>query len=191
MPRLFPKEPVILLETIAVTDRATMNEAAACRTLKPELSRSDVPVVAKKQITVPVLEKNSFGKGVQVSGQTLKRGADHALKTIKKAVAFVLPLLNDDGSPHDSGNSVDDIDAKVLHFMFCLLEGKNTVDDVKEEEAKDDVVAKAKCKVKAVVKHQHQIQTKHPPSILATGSSFMAGLLSNCMAQRLLRKNTF
>jgi hypothetical protein len=108
-----------------------------------------VPVIAGKQTTVPVLEKNSFGKGAQVSGRVLKRGADDALKTIKKAVSFVLSLLNDDGSPHNSGNRVDDVDAKVLDFMLCLLKGKNTVDDVKEDKAEDDVVAEAKHEVEA------------------------------------------
>jgi hypothetical protein len=37
----------------------------------------------------------------------LKRGADEALKTIKKTVTFVLPLLNDDGTPILSGTTVN------------------------------------------------------------------------------------
>jgi hypothetical protein len=66
------------------------------------------------------------------------------LKTIKKAVASVLPLLNDDGTPIQPGLTIFDIDAKVLVFMFFLLKGKNTVDDVEEDEAEDDVKAKSK-----------------------------------------------
>jgi hypothetical protein len=131
------------VETIAVTDPTSTNLAGTCKTLKSELSRSDMPVVAGKQITVQILEKNSFANGIHVSGRTLKRGADDALKTIKKAVAFVLPLLNDDGSPKLSGTTHDDIDFKVLDFMFGLLKGKNTVDDAEEDEAEDEVEAES------------------------------------------------
>jgi hypothetical protein len=134
-------------EMIAVTDpdqsSTNLDTTGLSLTLKTELSRSDVPVVAGKQITVQVLAKTNFNNGVQVTGRTLKRGADEALKTIKKAVAFVLPLLNDDGSPIQSGMTVDDIDAKVLDFMFCLLKGKNSVDDAEEDEAEDDVEAES------------------------------------------------
>jgi hypothetical protein len=109
------------LETIALTDCAATNDAAARSALQPKNSMSGVPVIAGKQTTAPVLEKNSFGKGAQVSGRALKRGADDALTTIKKAVSFVLPLPNDDGSPHDSENSVDDIDTKALDFSTSRL----------------------------------------------------------------------
>jgi hypothetical protein len=105
-----------------------------------------VPVlVAGKQITVPILEKNSFKDGVHISNRPLERGANEALKTIKKAVAaFVLPLLNDDGTLMQSGTTLDDIDAQVLNIMFVLLKSKNTVDDAEEDGAEDDTEAKSK-----------------------------------------------
>jgi hypothetical protein len=44
-----------------------LDTTGCSKTLKTKLSRSDVPVVAGKQITVQILEKTSFNNGVQVT----------------------------------------------------------------------------------------------------------------------------
>jgi hypothetical protein len=86
------------------------------------------------------------------------------LKTIKKAIAFILPFLKDDGSPKLSETLPDDIDTKVLNFIFGLLKGKNTVDDAEEDDAKDDVKAKAKAEVpgEGAAKNPNQASAIHP-----------------------------
>jgi hypothetical protein len=172
------------VEMIVVTDpdpsSTNLDTTGLSLTLNTELSRSNVPLVAGKQMTVQVLAKTNFTNGVQITGRTLKIGADEALKTIKKAVAFVLPSLNDDGSPIQSGMTVNDIDAKVLDFMFCLLKGKHSVDDAEEDEAEDDMEAKSE------EQGEGAASASHPPDWF-----FMGGLHLNCSAQWLLKKSAF
>jgi hypothetical protein len=123
-------------ETVAVTDPNATNLSATRKLLKPEIARCEMPVVvAGKQITVEVLAGNSFserrGHGMQqnVSGHTLHRIAIDSLLHIKKALAFVKSLLKEDGSPIFSGTYLDDIDAKVLDFMFISLNGRSSTDN--------------------------------------------------------------
>jgi hypothetical protein len=137
------------IETVAVTDSNATNLFAPRKLLKPEISRSEMPVVAGKQITVEVLVGNSFsqrrGPGVnqKVSCRTLHRNTRDSLLHIKKALAFVKPLLKEDGSPILSGTSLDDIDAKVLDCMYTLLNGRSSADDAIEDEAKGEAEEEA------------------------------------------------
>ena len=82
------------------------------------------------------MERSSFSKNAPfLSGRSLFSCARDTLKTIKKAIAIVKPLLNDDGSPKESGKSAEDIDAYVLDQMYDFLRGGNSIDDPPDEEA--------------------------------------------------------
>jgi hypothetical protein len=52
----------------------------------------------------------------------------------------------------------------ALNFIFGLLKGKNTVDDAEEDDAKDDVKAKAKAEVpgEGAAKNPNQASAIHP-----------------------------
>jgi hypothetical protein len=135
------------VETVAETDPNASNLSATNKLLKPEISRSDMPVVAGKQITVEVLAGNSFSKrpGVQqkISGHTLHINAMDSLLPIKKALAFVNSLLKEDGSPILSGKSLDDINAKVRDFMFTSFNGRSSAYDAIYDEAEDEAEQQA------------------------------------------------
>jgi hypothetical protein len=173
-------------EMIAVTDpdpsSTNLDTTGLSLTLKTELSRSDVPVVAGKQITVQVLAKTNFNNGVQVTGRTLKRGADEALKTIKKAVAFVLPLLNDDGSPIQSGMTVELMTLMPKSLISCFVCSK----------AKNLLTMQKKMRRKMTWKlnPRSRVKERHLPVVPRTGS-FTDGLRLNCSAQWLLKKSAF
>jgi hypothetical protein len=67
------------------------------------------------------MERSSFSKNAPfLSGQSLFSCARDTLKTIKKmAIAIVKPLLNNDGSPKESGKSAEDNDALyILDQMY-------------------------------------------------------------------------
>jgi hypothetical protein len=109
------------------------------------------------------------------------------LKTIKKAITFILPfLLKDDGSPKLTGTTLNTVDTKVLDFMSGLLKGKNVVDDVEEDDAKEDFKAKAKVPGEGAAPNQNQAYVIHP-----SNWSFCGWWLSKCLTQQLLSKSAF
>jgi hypothetical protein len=82
------------------------------------------------------MEHSSFSKNAPfLSGRSLSSCARDTLKTIKKAIAIVKPLLNDDGSPKESGKSAENIDAYVLDQMYNFLPGGNSIDDPPDNDA--------------------------------------------------------
>lgn len=69
-----------------------------------------------QSITVKNLEYSSFkSDSPLISGRTLHKSAKDANCSIKKAIAFVKPLLNEDGSPKESGR------AKMILKLFSWI----------------------------------------------------------------------
>lgn len=67
--------------------------------------------------------------------------ASDALRTIKKALAIVKPMINEDGAPLESGKSEAGILAAVRKQMWTSLKGRTMLDEsetITDDEAADD-----------------------------------------------------
>ena len=54
--------------------------------------------------------------------------AKETLRTIRKACAELKELVNEDGSPKRSGETVEDVLNELLDTMFHALKGKKLLD---------------------------------------------------------------
>ena len=81
------------------------NSVTSTKQLKSLYSRSDKLFYLGKHITVETMSTVSFNSKLLASGRMLLSQAKETLKTIKKACAELKQLVNEDGSPKNSGET--------------------------------------------------------------------------------------
>ena len=116
-------------------------ENVYCYVLKPDICRSEAPIIVGSDITKSVLEKTSFKKcSTLVTGKTLVRLAQDSLRNIKKAIALI-PTLDSvqsftsvDGITCKSGRTLLDVKEELLDKMFELLQGKTSFLDESDDD---------------------------------------------------------
>ena len=113
------------VETV-VNQSADGNENPSSLHLKEKFTRiDDKRFIVGRHITAEVLT-NANHKSTQVlRGRTIHNYARSTLTTVRKACSFVQPLLKEDGTPVESGKTVDDIIEEMLENMYQMLKGKN------------------------------------------------------------------
>jgi hypothetical protein len=127
-----------------VTDPHAPASSVNSLVLKPELHRSDKTIIAGRHISEQTLQKTSFKSTAPlISGRNLLSAGNEALRTVKKAISIAKPLLNEDGSPKDSGTTHADIIRTVLDEMYATLSGRRSIDDEAEDDANDEAADEA------------------------------------------------
>jgi hypothetical protein len=117
-----------------VSDSVSLSSSSTSQyiryTLKKDLTLTDTPYQAGREITRDVLEKVSFKTNSAIlTGRTILKLGNGCLRTIKKAIAIALPLVDSEGNPVHSGTTIEDVKEKVLNEMYAQLKGKSSFDD--------------------------------------------------------------
>ena len=107
-----------------VVNRRCQDEGIPPKQLKTLYSRVEKPLILGKHITVEALSTVSFKSPTLASGRMLLSNAQETLKTIKKACAELKQLVNDDGTPKKSGETIEDVINELLDIMYHSLKGK-------------------------------------------------------------------
>ena len=117
-------------------NRQNQKDGVPPKQLKTIYARVEQPYILGRHITVDLLSTVSFNSSTLASGRMLLNAAKETLKTIKKACAELKQLVNEDGTPKKSGETVEDVVNQLLDIMFHALKGKKQLveeDDGTEE----------------------------------------------------------
>jgi hypothetical protein len=142
--RLCPFDDQFERKTDVVTASSNVSiSSSTTLTLKKEVSRSELSISVRRDITKGILERTSFKEdSVLISGQTLYAIEKGCLMTIRKALACLSNLaeveaIHSKGITHKSGVTEGKGKELLLDEMFKLLKGKASLDDEPKDCAED------------------------------------------------------
>ena len=102
-----------------VVDPADTGAQRIVYVLRQTLQRNGQTLIVGRHITKELMERTSIKQhSALVSGRPLFDASMEALRHMKQANAFALPLVNNDGEPMVSGDSIEDVYNKVLDKMY-------------------------------------------------------------------------
>ena len=82
-----------------------------------------------------MLSRGSFSaKSALVTGRNLIKRAHEVCAKMKKVLAFIHKeqLLNDNGTPKDSGKTMVDVDNEILNYMYKICQKTNLDNEIED-----------------------------------------------------------